>query len=208
MVNTGPIPSEVILNKCNNAGLRPACIIELLTFASKMRCGVGQYPLIALGSSTKEFLEKEELLKPWYKKIIPNILLEILREKPEPTQFPYIHGHDRNTLRLGNGQTSWRTISLYLTVNVKREGDEKLVELPIDMAEYNAITPMTELTKEELENTVPLGTKYKALDGHIVELVEGKKMFAHQWGAGLSVPARGWRHYRPYFVEKTAKAGK
>ena len=79
----------------------------------------------------------------------------------------------------------------------------KLYDYPISKEEYTALPHLSTLTERELKEIHPLGFKCRDNLGGLRELVAGTEMFVDQWGAGLSVPERGWRYYRPVFQNHT-----
>ena len=77
----------------------------------------------------------------------------------------------------------------------------KLRPIKITREAFNALPMLWTLTEHELQQVRPIGFMCRDGNDTVRELVKGTDMFADQWGAGMSPPARGWRYYAPVFVE-------
>jgi hypothetical protein len=72
-----------------------------------------------------------------------------------------------------------------------------LVDLEMSAEEYHALPHIWDLNHKWLQDEAPFGFRFRANDGHIVEIVEGSQMFCCQVGANLlGLPERGACHYR------------
>ncbi|MEI7777347.1 MAG: hypothetical protein WCI52_01960 [bacterium] len=179
----------------SQAGLRVANLKELLAFVSKTNKVIGSSPLIALGSSTKLYLQIQEDDKSVWRKIWECLWRSTPRSLPV---FPLIEEYgSKNILRFSTGECGWKSHCLFLGVCIELEKDRKLVDEPISMGEYLSLPDGSAFSGDYLK-TVEFGFRFVARDGHICEVVEGKEMFQRQW-ASLDVPERGLRHYRPVF---------
>ena len=188
---------EDIQKAFSQVGLRFANLKELLVFSSKARGMIadGSDPLIALGSSTRLYLQIQKDSKSVWRKIWE----WLRRSTPAPApSFPMIEEcSPKNLLRFSTGERGWKSHCLFLGVWTGLEQDRKLVDEPIAMGEYLALPDGATFSGDYLK-TVAFGFRFVAKDGHICEVVEGKEMFQHQW-ASMDVPERGLRHYKPIF---------
>ena len=76
-----------------------------------------------------------------------------------------------------------------------------LVEILTTREKFNAL-PISE--KPDSWQSMEIGTYFRSQTKEVIfKVVEGMDMFAHQWGAGMSLPKKGLQQFRPIFTEET-----
>lgn len=196
------VSKKLVLEVMKELDLRPACVEELIAFALIYKGELKTHSLIALGSSDKVMLQYKEDQKSGWKKFCEFITGR--KEKIRPS-YPQFESSDRNLLRLSRGEGNWKPdYCAFLGVYHPDPFEGKYINLPITKEDYERLPPGSSFTHIQLNQTLPLGTMYRAADGHVCKIVRGEEMIAEQWGAGLSIPDRGLIHYRPVFVEPDA----
>lgn len=197
-----PITQERVREQFQIAGLRPATVYELLSFAAQYGSNFNIDPIIALGSSNQSYLQKEERKKCWLRRL----WRKLTKASFVKESYPMFEYHKAgNLFRLTKGDGGWQPFCMFLGVYLQKGDDPKLVDLSIGLEDYLALPDITTFPMASMKEimAIPVGTQMKARDGHVLEMVNGLDMFQHQF-AGMSVPERGFRHYRPVWKETVA----
>lgn len=177
-------------------GFTPACITEMLTFVSVFRKSLENDSMVALGSSTANYLAYQEASRS-----ILQQLIDFVRRKNRPNiSYPITTGGEDSLVKLAEGgDKKFNRHVYFLAVHQKHLGDMKLVDFEIHLHRYEELPKLADLSEKQILDS-ELEQLFVARDGHLCQLVKGEDMFAHQVGGGmLGLPARGLRHYRPVF---------
>lgn len=192
------ITGDEVLHSFEEVAIRPATLREVLAVTAQHLKSCGNTTVIALGSSNIQssklsYASQGSLYRLFNTRRMHTQWLKRIEA------FPLVEWrHSYSHLRLTKGVGGWKSECVFLGVVLNREFDTRLVDMKISTVEYLAL-PKHDFYGN-LEH-VALGSKYVAESGHVCEVVRGAEMFAKQWGAGLSFPKIGLRHYRPVFTD-------
>lgn len=199
--DTWGVTPEMVAKKFDDVGMYAADFHQLMTFAKHHRLMLKGAALLAIGRNNKWFLKKQEdrfnFVRKWWRN----------RRGAWQKQIAYpcleYFGEERpGRLRLSKGEGGWKPVNLFLGAYRNDLDHPSWCMLPISRAKYKSLIYQDEMKEGDLEHALPLGTLFKATDGHVCEIIQGKDTPQGQWGNLMSdPPERYWAHYLPVITD-------